>query len=152
ETLFRDVYRLLPGEQVSWDRRGLTRQQRHTFGGLRGDVIHGEEAVERTEATLTAVLADCAAHRPGVRNLLSGGVDSTYLQALLGNVLPHSDELPASYSVSVDHPHTWADTDYALTASQALGTRHTLIPANGPYEAYLLDALATAGEPLNHVQ
>jgi asparagine synthase (glutamine-hydrolysing) len=152
ETLFRDVYRLLPGEQVSWDRRGLTRQQRHTLGALRGEVIHTEEAVERTEATLTAVLADCAAHRPGVANLLSGGVDSTYLQAVLNNVIPTSDELPASYSISVDHPHTWMDTDYALTASQALGTRHTLIPANGAYDAYLLDALATTGEPLNHVQ
>jgi asparagine synthase (glutamine-hydrolysing) len=152
ETLFRDVYRLLPGEQVSWDRRGLTRQQRHTFGGLRGDAVGPAEALERTEATLTAVLTDCAAHRPGLANTLSGGVDSSYLQALLNNALPVSDELPASYSVSVDHPHTWADTDYALTASQALGTRHVLVPANGPYEAYLLDALAAAGEPLNHVQ
>ena len=44
------------------------------------------------------------------------------------------------------------DTDYAMTASQALGTRHTLTPADGPYAAYLLDALATTGEPLNHVQ
>src|SRR5262245_18910509 len=35
ETLFSDFYRLLPGEQISWDRRGLTRQQRHTFGSLR---------------------------------------------------------------------------------------------------------------------
>src|SRR5207248_8795990 len=43
-------------------------------------------------------------------------------------------------------------TDYALTASQALGTCHTLVPADGPYSAYLLDALATAGEPINHVQ
>src|SRR5262245_40277834 len=142
ETLFRDVYRLLPGEQVSWDRRGLTRQQRHTLGGLRGEVVGPGEAVERTEATLTAVLADCAAHRPGAANLLSGGVDSSYLQAVYNGVLPPGDELPPSYSISVDHPHTWLDTDYAMTASQALGTRHVLVAADGPYQAYLLDALA----------
>jgi asparagine synthetase B (glutamine-hydrolysing) len=54
--------------------------------------------------------------------------------------------------VSVDHPHTWLDTDYALTAGQALGSRHTLVPADGPYADYLLDSLGSTGEPLNHVQ
>jgi asparagine synthase (glutamine-hydrolysing) len=152
ETLFSDFHRLLPGEQISWDRRGLTRQQRHTFAGLRGETVGPADALERVEATLSAVLADCSAHRPGVVNLLSGGVDSSYIQAVYNGVLPVGDELPLSYSIAVDHPHTWADTDYALTASQALGTRHRLVSADGPYESYLLDALATTGEPLNHVQ
>src|SRR5262249_48110768 len=46
----------------------------------------------------------------------------------------------------------WIDTDYAVTASQAIGTRHMLAPADGPYRDYLLDALATTAEPPNHVQ
>ena len=45
-----------------------------------------------------------------------------------------------------------ADTDYAMTAAQALGTRHTLVPADGPYADYLLETLAATGEPPNHVQ
>jgi asparagine synthase (glutamine-hydrolysing) len=100
---------------------------------------------------MTAVLRDCAEHRPGAANLLSGGVDSSYIQAIWENAT-HHEGLPVSYSVSVDHPHTWADTDYAMTASQALGTRHVLVPADGPYSAYLIDALAATAEPLNHVQ
>jgi asparagine synthase (glutamine-hydrolysing) len=152
DTLFADFYRLLPGEQVSWDARGLTRQQRHTFADLRGPgALSAQEALEQLERTMRAVLADCAALRPEAGNLLSGGVDSSYLQAVWNQVAAGA-ELPRSFSVSVDHPCTWMDTDYAITASQALGSRHTLTPADGPYRAYLLDALAGTAEPLNHVQ
>ena len=52
----------------------------------------------------------------------------------------------------MDHPRTWLDTDYAMTAAQALGTAHTLVPADGPYAGYLLETLAATGEPPNHVQ
>jgi asparagine synthase (glutamine-hydrolysing) len=151
ETLFADFYRLLPGEQLIWDRRGLTRQQRHTFAHLAGThPIQPERVLDDLEQTMTAVLADCAALRPQAANLLSGGVDSSYLQAIWNRSVPGS--LPRSFSVSVDHPHTWLDTDYALTASQALGSRHTLVPADQPYATYLLDTLESTGEPLNHVQ
>jgi asparagine synthetase B (glutamine-hydrolysing) len=39
-----------------------------------------------------------------------------------------------------------------MTASRALGSRHTLVPAGDPYVGYLLDTLASCGEPPNHVQ
>ncbi len=154
ETLFADHYRLLPGEQISWDRRGLTRVQRHTFATLQGDTVPAGEAVDRVEEVMAAVLLDCAAVYPDAANLLSGGVDSSYIQAIWNRVCVPQDSSarPASYSVSVDHPHTWMDTDYAVTASQAMGTRHTLIPADGPYVSYLIDTLSATGEPLNHVQ
>jgi asparagine synthase (glutamine-hydrolysing) len=159
QTLFRDFYRLLPGEELCWDQqRGLTRRQRHTFASLRlAEPVPSQESVDRVESTFAAILTDCAALRPDAANLLSGGVDSSYIQAIWGRTVvppsaPGGEMMPFSWSVSVDHPHTWPDTDYAITASQALGTRHTLVPADGPYFGYLLDALATTGEPLNHVQ
>jgi asparagine synthase (glutamine-hydrolysing) len=152
ETLFEDFFRLLPGEMVSWDARGLTRVQRQTFADLTGSRTTPGDAVERLEETMTAVLADCAALRPEAANLLSGGVDSSYLQALWNRVASSGGQLPPSFCVSVDHPHTWRDTDYAVTASQALGTRHTLVPADDPYTTYLIQTLASTGEPPNHVQ
>ncbi len=152
ETLFADFYRLLPGEQVSWDARGLRRAQRHTFADLKADgPPDAESALERLEATMKAILVDCAALRPGAANLLSGGVDSSYIQSVWNRRVA-AEELPPSFSISVDHPSTWMDTDYAITASQALGTRHALAPASGPYANYLLDALGATAEPLNHVQ
>jgi asparagine synthase (glutamine-hydrolysing) len=154
ETLFADFYRLQPGEQVSWDANGLTRVQRHTFAHLLGPRVPVAEALAGLETTMDGVLADYAALRPRTANLLSGGVDSSYLQAVWNRVSAavDGDGTPRSFSVSVDHPRTWPDTDYAVTASQALGTRHTLVPADGPYAEYLLDTLSSTGEPPNHVQ
>jgi asparagine synthase (glutamine-hydrolysing) len=151
-TLFDDFFRLLPGEEVCWDARGLTRVQRHGFADVGREEMGMAEAVERVECTLGTVLADCACLQPGAANLLSGGIDSTYLQALWNRVTAGGDDLPPSWSVHVDHPHTWADTDYAVTASRALGTRHVLVPAEAPYADYLLETLAETGEPPNHVQ
>jgi len=151
DTLFAGFRRLLPGEQACWDARGLTPTQRHTFAGLREATPPAGDPLERVEETTRAVLADHAALDPGAANLLSGGVDSSYLQAVWNIVCP-GDGLPPSYSISVDHPRTRADTDYALTAAYALGSRHTLVPADGPYADYLTDALAATGEPPNHVQ
>jgi asparagine synthase (glutamine-hydrolysing) len=151
DTLFDGFHRLLPGEQISCDARGLTRVQRHTFAGLRGRPVAAADALDALEATMTAVVRDCAAHRPGAANLLSGGVDSSYLQVVWNRVGPAS-EAPPSVAVCVDHPRTWQDTDYAVTMSEALGTRHTLVAADDGYATYLTDLLATTGEPPNHVQ
>jgi asparagine synthase (glutamine-hydrolysing) len=153
QTLFADFQRLLPGEELCWDARGLTRRQRHTFAHLRTDGPRStDEALAALEQTMSAVLLDCAALRPGAANLLSGGVDSSYLQSVWNRHVAPPDVLPPSFSVSVDQPCSWMDTDYAITASQALGTHHVLTPADGPYAGYLLDTLASTAEPLNHVQ
>ncbi len=152
ETLFDGFFRLLPGEQICWDARGLTRVQRQTFADLREETLPDEEALDHLDETMERVLLDCAQLRPRTANLLSGGVDSSYLQAIWGRVTLDEGELPRSYSIEVDHPHTWGDTHYAMTASRALGSRHTLVPANDPYTVYLLDSLASTGEPPNHVQ
>jgi asparagine synthase (glutamine-hydrolysing) len=152
ETLFDGYYRLMPGEQVTWDCHGLSRSQRQTFADLvQGEPI-GESALERLDETMRQVIADCASLRPRTANLLSGGVDSSYLQAVWNRVAAGDDPLPPSFSVCVDHPRSWQDTDYAVTASQALGTRHTLVPADQPYANYLLGSLSATGEPPNHVQ
>lgn len=151
DTLFDGFHRLLPGEQLTRDARGLTRVQRHTFADLRDRPVAAADALDALEATMDEVVRDCAAHRPGTVNLLSGGVDSSYLQAVWNRVAPPCDA-PPSISVSVDHPRTWQDTDYAVSMAEALGTRHGLVPADGPYADYLTDLLASTGEPPNHVQ
>ncbi len=149
ETLFDGFFRVLPGEQVTWDGRVVTRRQRHTFADLVTTTFTGDP-LAAVEETTGRVLADCAAHRPDTANLLSGGVDSSYLQAVWNRVA--GDGPPRSFSVSVEHPRSRPDTEYALTAARALGTDHTIVPANGRYADYVLDLLTSTGEPPNHVQ
>jgi asparagine synthase (glutamine-hydrolysing) len=151
DTLFDGFHRLLPGEQITRDARGLTRVQRHTFATLRGQPVAEAEAIDALESTMADVVRDCAAHRPATVNLLSGGVDSSYLQVVWNRVGPPC-EAPPSASICVDHPRTWQDTDYAITMAEALGTRHTLVSADNAYATYLTDLLAATGEPPNHVQ
>jgi asparagine synthase (glutamine-hydrolysing) len=85
---------------------------------------------------------------PRTANLLSGGVDSSFIQAMWNRGCPRNP--PVSFAVEVDHPQTRMDAEYALTAAQALGVRHSRIPANEPYLNYLIETIAGTGEPPNH--
>jgi asparagine synthase (glutamine-hydrolysing) len=152
ETLFEGFYRLMPGELVTFDAQGLRRSQRQTLADLQGPHPVRQEALECLEETLGRVVGGWAAACPRAANLLSGGVDSSYLQALWNQARPAGEGPAPSFSVSVDHPRTRPDTEYALSAARALGTRHTLVPADAPYVTYLLDALSSTAEPPNHVQ
>ena len=76
--------------------------------------------------------------QPAAANLLSGGVDSSYLQAIWNRVAADRRRAAAQFLDRVDHPRTWLDTDYAMTAAQALGAGHTLVPADDLYAGYLL--------------
>jgi asparagine synthase (glutamine-hydrolysing) len=148
-TLFDRCYRLLAGEQLIFDANGLRRSQRQTFASLRGDRTIGRDAVDRIEGTMRAIVGGWAKRQPQTATLLSGGVDSSYLQAIW-NQLRTDREPPPSFAVQVDHRLTRIDAAYAVSAAEALGTHHVGVPANGPYAGYLLDTLAATGEPPNH--
>jgi hypothetical protein len=102
------------------------------------DVSNGRDAV------LARVLTDYAAHRPAAVTLLSGGAGSRRLQALWNGLIP-GPGLPSSYSLAVDAPHCWSDTDDALNAAHDLGTSHTLVAAEVFPDA-LCSAVAATGE------
>lgn len=148
ETLFEGIQRLMPGEQVSYDANGLRRTQPRTFADLAGSHSPGSNLVDEVEQTIGRVVRDYARLVPRTANLLSGGVDSSFLQAMWNRA---DEGPPLSYSVSVCHSRTRMDTEYALSMAKVLGTRHTLVPADGPYADYLIESIAATGEPPNHV-
>ena len=150
DTLFESVYRLQPGEQLTCDAAGLRRRQRLTFADLRERTGGSGSALERVETTMHRILADWQHDGPPTANTLSGGVDSSYLQAVWNRVQPTGAPRPRSFGVKVDHPRTLPDADYALSAAAALRVQHTLVPADGSYVDYLIDSVATTGEPPNH--
>ena len=152
ETLFKDVFRLMPGELLLYDGRRLQSIQRQMIGGLRDSRGTGRDAVDAVEETMDRILADYAVIRPDVVNLLSGGVDSSYIQAHWNMVRPGTEMAPATYTVSVNHPATRADDGYATSAAKALGTQHTLVPIDVPIGTCLVETIDGTGEPPNHMQ
>jgi asparagine synthase (glutamine-hydrolysing) len=152
QTLFENVFRLMPGEFLLYDGRQLRRTQRQTIRGMRGSRQSGRDVVDAVEDTMDRVLSDCASFHPHAVNLLSGGVDSSYIQFHWNKVRLETDEAPGTYTASVDHPGTRADDDYAISAARALGTKHTLVPIDVPIATCLTETIDGTGEPPNHVQ
>ena len=149
-TLFAGFRRLLPGEQVHFDGVRVSLIQRQMLGGLVERRSTADDAVDCLEETMARICADYAIAAPDTANLLSGGVDSSFVQLHWGRALP---EMPArSYCISVDHPRTRPEAEYAVSAARALGSAHTLVPADEPYAAYLLETVALTGEVPGHVQ
>src|SRR5439155_2096527 len=110
ETLFDGVYRLMPGELVTCEPHyGHRRVQRQTLDDLRGPCVPAGDVPSRVEETLGEVVADYASLRPELANLLSGGVDSSYLQMLLNRV---GGEPAPTFSLSVDNPSGRAENEY----------------------------------------
>ena len=150
ETLFRDVYRLLPGEQVTLDGEGIHCCQRHTLGSYAAEAS-GCDAPRELEKVARHVIGSYLCAAPQVVNLLSGGIDSTYIQAHIAALTKNKGRLE-SYCAHLEHPRTVADAQYALTAAEALGVKHTLVPVMTPVVDRFRETIAITGEPLNHVQ
>jgi asparagine synthase (glutamine-hydrolysing) len=151
-TLFAGFHRLLPGEQAEAQPGQVSLTQRRTLGDLREARQIGHDALDQLDEMMGRLCAEYAALDPRAANLLSGGVDSSFLQVHWDRARPESHGPSRSACVSVDHPRTRPDTDYALSAARALGANHAVIPADEPYAAYLIDTLVATGEPPNHVQ
>lgn len=149
ETLLRGFYRLLPGEEVCSDAGGFHSRQRQKLGDWQGEGRLRRDALDELDATMSRVVSDCAALDAESINFLSGGVDSSYLQVHWNE---KKERVRRSCSISVDHPRTWPDTDYARSAACLLGTRHQVVPADGPVIEALLATIARSAEPPHHVQ
>jgi asparagine synthetase B (glutamine-hydrolysing) len=152
-TLAQGYFRLMPGEMVRFDENGLTRAQVQTLADMSGSQPIKRDAAECVEATMLRILDDCARLDLETTNLLSGGVDSSYIQAAWNRVFQQrANRTARSYSASLAHARTRPDDEYARSAAAALGVNHTLIPIEGPYARMLMGMLSATAEAPNHVQ
>jgi len=152
QTLFDGIYRLMPGELLTFDAHGLKIEQRQTFADLDEPVKTREESVDRLEEVMGRIMADCAAIDPKAVNLLSGGVDSTYIQAHW-NITPGRDSGPGrSGVVGTAHSVGRTEVQYARSAALVMKTSHEEFQPEDIYAQHLLDSLLATAEPPNHVQ
>ena len=152
QTLFDGIFRLMPGELLTFDARGLKTEQRQTFADLDEPNKTREESVDRLEEVMSRIMADCATLDPKAANLLSGGVDSSYIQAHWNAAIGRDPGMPRSVAMSLPHSGGQIETEYARSASAALKTAHAEVPARDGYANYLVNTIAATGEPPNHAQ
>jgi asparagine synthetase B (glutamine-hydrolysing) len=117
----------------------------------RGGPTPADPGASETLDLLRIALSPLAGFGPDVAVLLSGGLDSSILTALGQRLLDISDTYSTGYSF--EDAARNIEKDYALSAAEALGTRHGYHEEGG--EAYLyglLETIATVEEPLHSLQ
>ncbi|MEI8371253.1 MAG: asparagine synthase-related protein [Planctomycetota bacterium] len=154
-TLFAGIKRLQPGERVSYQDGRLLVKQVKTFADL--DEPHKtneRESIERVEATMAEVVGNLMSIAPKAAGLLSGGVDSTYIQAHWNKLwrMRNGREKPRSTAIWLDHPATTPDQEYALSAVRELDTNHLAVRLTGLDVQQMSETLSAVGEMPNHVQ
>lgn len=152
ETLFQGVFRVRPGEFVRITRGTASWRLLQTFQDLVDPTLRTRDAVDEVESSLQTVISEHAALDPDTVNFLSGGVDSTLLQALWKAASPARSQPPVSITATVDHAESRLDQNYAQSAAQALGTDHREVSVGESVDRLLTEHIALTGELPNHLQ
>ncbi|MDR0609312.1 MAG: asparagine synthase [Planctomycetaceae bacterium] len=154
-TLFDGIFKLLPGEMVSWKSGVLQREQLLTMPMFNETNKTNEtESIERTEVVLDEMLCDWYSRKPDSAVLLSGGVDSMILQAHWNKIWRRFETCrsPQSAAVVLNHPYTKSDFDYTISAVRQLGTEHLNIDQQPLRAEEMSNIFSQTGEMPNHVQ
>ncbi len=152
-TLVKDVYKLNGGELIRISLTDFTTQKQHNYTFTFSDeqtTIPLPEVTERVNDILEHAINPVFEKENMLSILLSGGLDSSAIAA----IARHLKETVTSFSSDFSFLNkNDREATYALTVAEQLQIKHTVCPTNE--EAYLhglVDSIATAGEPLHHLQ
>ena len=159
ETLFKDCYRLMPGElfDCTASKDWIVNIKRVAgFDDLKQNsaqkIRTREHAVEQIAETLHEAVADCVRSAGQSAVMLSGGVDSSLLQTFWNRIYESQGEKKKSFCVTVDHPRTHEEFLYAKSAADQMGVELEGVSADRPFAEYLLSVIDETAETPNHVQ
>ena len=150
QTMFDGIHRLMPGEQIIVDQHGMQRDLIQSIRTFQGERRFEHDATDAIDNTMSQVVSDIAQVSPSASVLMSGGVDSSYLQAKWSQA--GAAGAAKCFCVTVDHNRCREDANYAITAARTLSTDVNLLPSNQTFIGYILETLQTTAEPPNHVQ
>ncbi len=159
-TLIREIFRLDPGELVVFDGSHVENRRVVTLDDFEESHKTDErESIERAEAVAAEIMDDWYGLYPNTANLLSGGVDSTFLQVHWNERWRQSnpdaaerDARPLSAVVWLDHRQTQGDLEYSLSAVQQTGTRNIAVRQEPLTPEIMREIIRRNGEFPNHVQ
>ena len=156
ETLFEGVKRLMPGEQLLYQQGQLRVEQLQTFR----DLVQPEKiktvpaAIESVESTMANISQDHMDFYPNAAGLLSGGVDSSYIQAHWNQKWKNREESgkPRSAAFWLNDTKRETDRDYTTSAVDVFNTDHISVQIDQLNPSNFRETLQDSGEMPNHVQ
>ncbi len=155
ETLFHGIKRLNPGEQLLYEKGRLQVNQVQTFADLVQPTLNSEtDAIQSVESVMSNISQDHMARYPNASGLLSGGVDSSYIQAHWNQEWKNQGQRdkPRSAAFWLNEPRRMTDLDYTLSAVEVFGTDHLSVQIEELAAPTIRRTLRNLGEMPNHVQ
>ena len=152
-TLIKGVRRIMSGQTLSFDllSGSQIREDYAPFPEATED--SGQEIssyVESIDHSLTSAMKDILLSYKRPMVLLSGGNDSSLLACIAHRVDPRVRSCSTSFSF-VDREEL--EEEYAQTAADAIGIHHSIYrPTAEDYLAGVIESIAAAEEPVNHLQ
>ena len=154
QTYLNGVYRSCPGEMLNWHAGTLTATLCQDLRALSDGNVYQHvmpAAASHYYERLTDVMSiylDKIAGSSAM--LLSGGVDSSLLQASI-NDYPAAPSPSLSFSYTLDAPSFAPEIGYAKVAARILNTDHTFIKVHATdYPDLLVECIEILGQPPHH--
>ncbi len=155
QTYFRNISRLLPGERLHKLDTHLQTELCYTLKNLVGDAyglqpvqpVPIDEFFDQVKMTMGRYLKVIAETGLAWTNLLSGGVDLSFLQLAINSQLPPGIQ-PTSHTAALNVASFVPEIEYARAASKLLGTQHTFVPVRtNDFADWLITAIKILGQP-----
>ena len=153
KTLFQGINRLGPGECLLYENRTLCVNQIQTYDDLlQTRVENVSDATDQLEAAMSDITRDHLALYETASGLLSGGVDSSYIQAHWNRAWQkaHIGKKPRSAAFWLNQ--RLKDREYTLSAVEEFQTDHIEVQLENLTTETIQQTLRETGEMPNHVQ
>ena len=158
-THFRDVFRMFPGEIITWHNCALEiRHLRDMYSTTeKPEYDHLDNAVyeeyfQKLSGIMNTYVREIRRSNGGIANQLSGGVDSAVIQLLIEQQTSKSGA-PPTFSYAWEADSFKFEVGYAKLASELLGTSHTFLDIqNKNYADLLVRTVETLGQPNVHAE
>ena len=148
ETLYEDIFLFPPGSWIQWKNNGETLQRYYRLPSPIGD-LHDESAISGLREKLTESVK---LHLRSTRRLatcLSGGLDSTNLAWLIGEILGEESGDFAAFTICSANKHS-SEIEQAKLVTEKAGLAHHVYDCDASIDPADVLEMALACETPNH--
>ena len=151
-TYLKDVYKLISGEKLTWNSGNLSVKLGRDIRAVQGNSAMMPVSVESVNLFFDQLRTIVGLHLRNASGnsatMLSGGVDSTLIQAAINQELSPKSEFP-TISYYLETKAFEDEIEYAKRAAHALKTKHSFVKiAPEVYQDFLIRSIEVLGQPV----